>query len=86
MITKKPPPRPTKRELQELVASVLDLIHFSRAHLIHTTRTPGPGVVDVWGTDIGMDIYSWGDLNNAIHRAERVLQERKARENLREKT
>ena len=70
MTTKK---QPTKKELQTLVTTLRDLIYYSKAHLGNTTKKPGgPGQIDIWG----MDVYSWGDLNAAIHRAQVMLQER----------
>ena len=51
-----------------------DLIHYSKAHLGNTRKKPGrPGQLDIWG----MDVYSWGDLNAAISRAEKLVEERK---------
>ena len=65
--------QPTRRELRALENTLEDLIHYSKAHLGNTTKKPGgPGQIDIWG----MDVYSWGDLNNAIHRAEEMLKAR----------
>ena len=65
--------QPTRRELKKMVDTLGDLIHYSKAHLGNTTKKPGgPGQIDIWG----MDVYSWGDLNAAIHRAQIMLQER----------
>jgi len=65
--------QPTRRELKKMVDTLGDLIHYSKAHLGNTTKKPGaPGQLDIWG----MDVYSWGDLNAAIRRAEKVVEER----------
>ena len=65
--------QPTRRELRTLENTLEDLIHYSKAHLGLTTKRPGmPGQIDIWGKDV----YSWGDLNNAIHRAEEMLKAR----------
>jgi hypothetical protein len=65
--------QPTRRELKTMVDTLDDLIHYSKAHLGLTTKRPGmPGQIDIWGKDV----YSWGDLNNAIHRAEEMLKAR----------
>ena len=71
-----PTKQPTRRELRTLVDTLGDLIHYSKAHLTQTTKKPGPGQLDIWGKDI----YSWGDLNAAIHRAQIMLQERKEKD------
>ena len=66
--------QPTRRELKALVDTLGDLIHYSKAHLSLTTKRPGaPGQIDIWGTDV----FSWGDLNAAIRRAETVIESRK---------
>ena len=66
--------QPTRRELKTLVDTLGDLIHYSKAHLGNTTKKPGgPGQIDIWG----MDVYSWVDLNAAIGRAEKLVEERK---------
>ena len=71
MVTTK---RPTKKEVQILVNTLNDLLFHSRAHLSNTTIEPGtPGSVNIYGKKL----YSWGDLNAAIHRAEQVLEGRK---------
>ena len=65
--------QPTRIELKTMVDTLDDLIHYSKAHLGLTTKRPGaPGQVEIWGTDV----FSWGDLNNAIHRAEEMLKAR----------
>ena len=69
-----PTKQPTRRELKTLEDMLGDLIHYSKAHLGNTTKRPGgPGQIDIWG----MDVYSWGDLNAAIGRAEQLVEERK---------
>ena len=63
---------PTKKELQALIKTLEDLIFYSKAHLANTTSKPdNPGTLNIWGADL----YTWGDLNTAIHRSERMLQE-----------
>ena len=65
--------QPTRRELKTLVDTLGDLIHYSKAHLGNTTKKPGaPGQLDIWGKDV----YSWTDLNAAIGRAEKLVEER----------
>ena len=66
--------QPTRRELRTLENTLEDLVHYSKAHMRNTTKTPEqirptPGI---WGTDL----FTWGDLNNAIHRAEEMLKAR----------
>ena len=61
----------TKEELETLVATLRDLIHCSQAHLGLTTKRPG--LIDLYGKDV----FSWGDLNAAIHRAKTVLEDMK---------
>ena len=69
-----PTKQPTRRELKTLEDMLGDLIHYSKAHLGNTTKRPGgTGQIDIWG----MDVYSWGDLNAAIGRAEKLVEERK---------
>ena len=66
--------RPTKKEVKTLVNALNDLLFHSRAHLNNTTVEPGtPGAVNIFGKKL----YSWGDLNAAIHRAEQMLEARK---------
>ena len=66
--------QPTRRELRTLEDTLGDLIHYSKAHLGNTTKKPGaPGQLDIWGKDV----YSWTDLNAAIGRAEKLVEERK---------
>ena len=60
---------PTEKELQTLVATLRDLIHCSQAHLGLTTKRPG--LIDLYGKDV----FSWGDLNAATHRAKTVLED-----------
>ena len=55
--------KPTKKEMQSLVKALDDLLFYSRTHLQHTAT-------QAW-------LYSWGDLNAAIHRAEQMLEARK---------
>ena len=65
--------QPTRRELRTLENTLEDLVHYSKAHLGLTTKRPGGiGQVEIWGTDL----FTWGDLNNAIHRAEEMLKAR----------
>ena len=75
--TKKPTKRPTKKEVQTLVKAFDDLLFYSRAHLRQTnTESVLPGI----GSDLhicGRKLYTWGDLNAAIHRAEQMLEARK---------
>ncbi len=72
--TKKTTKRPTKKEVQTLVKALDDLLFHSHAHLIETTREPGqPGALN----NFGRNLYSWGNLNAAIHRAEQMLEDRK---------
>jgi len=72
--TKKAAKKPTKKEVQTLVKALDDLLFYSRAHLNNTTREPGTlGSLDVFGKRL----YSWGDLNAAIHRAEQMLEGRR---------
>ena len=72
--TKKAAKKPTKKEIQTLVKAFDDLLFHSRAHLSNTTREPGtPGSLDVFGKRL----YSWGNLNAAIHRTEQMLEARK---------
>ena len=69
-----PTTQPTRRELRTLEDTLGDLIHYSKAHLGNTTKIPGaPGQLDIWGKDV----YSWTDLNAAIGRAEKLVEERK---------
>ena len=67
--------QPTRRELKTLEDTLGDLIHYSKAHLGNTASA-------FWR---GKDVYSWGDLNAAIGRAEKLVEERnealKARKN-----
>ena len=66
--------KPTKKEVQTLVKAFDDLLFYSRAHLNNTTVEPGtPGAVNIFGKKL----YSWGNLNAAIHRAEQMLEARK---------
>ena len=72
--TKKAAKKPTKKEVQTLVKALDDLLFYSRTHLNNTTREPGTlGSLDVFGRKL----YSWGNLNAAIHRAEQMLEARK---------
>ena len=72
--TKKAAKKPTKKEVQTLVKAFDDLLFYSRAHLNNTTKEPGSlGSVDIFGKNL----FSWGDLNAAIHRAEQMLEDRK---------
>ena len=72
--TKKPTKRPTKKEVQTLVNTINDLLFHSNAHLSNTTKEPGTlGSLDIFGKRL----YSWGNLNAAIHRTEQMLEERK---------
>ena len=72
--TKKTTKKPTKKEVQTLVKAFDDLLFYSRAHLNNTTKEPGSlGSVDIFGKNL----FSWGDLNAAIHRAEQMLEARK---------
>ena len=72
--TKKPTKKPTKKEVQTLVKALNDLLFHSNAHLSNTTREPGStGSLDIFGKKL----YSWGNLNAAIYRAEQMLEERK---------
>jgi len=69
-----PTTQPTRRELKKMVDTLGDLIHYSKAHLGNTMKKPGaPGQLDIWGKDV----YSWTDLNAAIGRAEKLVEERK---------
>ena len=69
-ITKKP----TKKEVQALVNTINDLLFHSNAHLRQTIQEPGqPGSVNIFGKKL----YSWGNLNAAIHRTEQMLEARK---------
>ena len=66
--------QPTRRELKKMVDTLGDLIHYSKAHIRNTTKTPEqirptPGI---WGTDL----FTWEDLNAAIGRAEKLVEER----------
>ena len=72
--TKKAAKKPTKKEIQTLVKAFDDLLFHSRAHLSNTTKEPGTlGSLDVFGKRL----YSWGNLNAAIHRTEQMLEARK---------
>jgi len=69
-ITKKP----TKKEVQALVNTINDLLFHSNAHLSQTIQEPGQtGSLNIFGRKL----YSWGNLNAAIHRAEQMLEARK---------
>jgi len=69
-ITKKP----TKKEVQALVNTINDLLFHSNAHLSQTIQEPGQiGSLNIFGRKL----YSWGNLNAAIHRAEQMLEDRK---------
>ena len=59
---------PTKKELQTLAKAFNDLLFYSRAHLNQTDTDPGTGDLHI----CGRRLHTWGDLNAAIHRAERV--------------
>ena len=72
--TKKPTKRPTKKEVQTLVKALNDLLFHSNAHLSQTIQEPGQtGSLNIFGRKL----YSWGNLNAAIHRAEQMLEDRK---------
>ena len=72
--TKKTTKRPTKKEVQTLVNALNDLLFHSTAHLNQTTEEPGQrGSVNIFGKKL----YSWGNLNAAIHRAEQMLEGRR---------
>ena len=72
MTTKKVTRQPTKKEVQGLTKALEDLIHYSKAHLSNTASKPGIGSLPIYG----QDVYTWGNLNAAIHRAQEVLSQR----------
>jgi hypothetical protein len=74
MVTTK---KPTKKEMQSLVKALDDLLFYSRTHLQHgKTLIEG---LSLSGTTTVTQAWlcSWGDLNAAIHRAEKMLEGRK---------
>jgi hypothetical protein len=64
--------KPTKKEMRTLVEAFDDLLFYSRAHLNQTDADPGIFELHT----CGRKLYTWGDLNAAIHRAEQVLEAR----------
>ena len=65
MTTKKVVRKPTKKTVQGLTKALEDLIHYIKAHL---SNTASPFTFE--------GVFTWGDLNAAIHRAQEVLNQR----------
>ena len=72
MTTKKVTRKPTKKEVLELTKALEDLIHYSKAHLSNTASKPGIGSLPIYG----QARFTWGDLNVAIYRAQKLLNQR----------
>ena len=61
-------------DVMALVKALNDLLFHSNAHLSQTIQEPGQiGSLNIFGRKL----YSWGNLNAAIHRAEQMLEDRK---------